>query len=691
MRITISKLSTPGAATLSPEQHSRLRSWLFSWEIYLIVLVASLLRFYQINTTQFMEDQAAVFSLAHHAIAHRLIPITSNAASVGIANPPGVIYFLMLPALLSPDPVWGAVQVGIFTVVAALLTYLFTRRYYGRFAGIVAALLYATASKPLEYARAIWQQNLMAPFLVLFMFALFWGVVERRKGWFAPAILLLGILFQLHESSSLLVIPLLLAVVLAPKTLRWRDLGLAVAALFIIYFPWIIWEVHTKFADILSLFSLSKQHTHIDSQAIRFYLLFLSPYNPQLVSTHSLLGVLAPWLSWLEYVLPALVVGGFVTILGLALHGETRLRNWWAAFCADPYKCGLIVLLAWQIVPLVLLSRHAIDLQPHYFLFLMPGPFILIGLFLSKLVGWSQQRGNRWKILRYGVYIITGLIIMAQLVGSTASVIDISNGHFDDRSFYSHYRSDLNSLQRALTEADQLAQQRHLDHVYITTDSSTAPALRYLSEQIQTPTTLFDTTNCLVLPNPTDGPAVLLVGPYDPLTNALLSEYATATLVDQPLRPGGAPFKLYVITPISVQTSTTATFTNNLQLLSVQAHHFSFDSSSWLVTRWSILRSAQPGLRTTYNYAFTGLSAASNKQNAFCTFTTMRPGDQLLVAFSLPNNTLMPSSVTFMAQASMKTPYNPSYGPFHFETYIDQTTPAKTLQTPEGKDSITYP
>ena len=109
-------------------------------------------------------------------------------------NPPAVIYLLMIPAAISSNPLWGAIFVGLLNVIAVLLTYIFVRRYYGRIASIIASLLYATASGPLHYSRFIWQQNMIAPFVVLFIFALFWGVVDRRKGWLFPALVLLGIL-----------------------------------------------------------------------------------------------------------------------------------------------------------------------------------------------------------------------------------------------------------------------------------------------------------------------------------------------------------------------------------------------------------------------------------------------------------------------------------------------------------------
>ncbi len=657
----------------SPPGSNRLRTWFLrllsftvsTWEVYFILLVAGFLRFYQINTTELDEDQAKLYRLAYDAVHHALLPVTSNVASIGISNPPGVIYLFMPLAALRFNPMWGAVLVGVFTTAAGVLTYFFTRRYYGRFAGTVAALLYATAAGPLNYARFIWQPNLMPPFVVLFMFALFRGVVERRKGWLWPALVLFGILYQMHPTTLLLGVPLLVAVALAPGTLRWRDLFLACFLLLIIFLPYLAWEVFTGFADIHGIFTLTNQHAHFDTQAIRFYRYFLAPYDNLPGNIHSVVRALAPLLPWLTAAVLLLTLGGFVTAgLSFLLSGEEQSRTstmqgsgsvvrkslavvleWWKSLQAAPYQCGLLLLLVWQIVPLLILSRHAISLHSQYFFMFMP-----------------------------------------------AAVIDTSSGYFDDRSFQPYpYHNDLRSMQNALNEADQLAQQRHLSRVYITTDYATQTALRYLAEQMRTPTTLFDAASCLVLPNPADGPAVLLVGPYDGLTNALLNQFASAMLVDSPARLGGAPYRLYVVTPAAVQTPSSMAFTGDLQLLDTQG--LNYNGSSWLVTRWSLLRSEQPRYRTTYSYAMAAIPAGAGQQSSGsgCTFTAIRAGDELLVAFSLSRGGSAPASVAIKAQSFMTTPDNPYYGPFHLETDGDRRTAAIKLRTVDGSDSIMFP
>src|SRR5438128_2257709 len=84
------------------------------WEIYPILLIASILRFYMINVTEFDADQATIFSMAHGAVSHGHLVATSNVASIGIVNPPAIVYILMFPAAFSTNPLWGAVLTAIF-------------------------------------------------------------------------------------------------------------------------------------------------------------------------------------------------------------------------------------------------------------------------------------------------------------------------------------------------------------------------------------------------------------------------------------------------------------------------------------------------------------------------------------------------------------------------------------------------
>ena len=272
-------------------------------------------------------------------------------------------------------------------------------------------------------------------------------------------------------------------------------------------------------------------------------------------------------------------------------------------------------------------------------------------------------------------------------MGSTAALIDEASGN----NLHGYSYNTLSSLEDALNQVDQLATLHHLNHVYIATDQYTQNSLSYLAEQTRIPTTLFDASRCLVLPNASAGPAVLLIGPYDKLSMVLLSHFAIATLFSQPERLGGAPFQLYFVQPLAVSKliSPNEAFVNSLQLLDKKAQQLWFDNATWLATRWSYIRSAASSYRTTYTYTMKVLFNHKSSISSYCVSTSIQAGDQLIVTFPLLQSVYVPSSMTLSAISFTTKPLNVSYGPFHLETGIDQSTKPLVLQTIEGLTGIT--
>ena len=695
------------------EQNSRRGRFyrIFSaWEIYPIMLVAAFLRLYQLNVTEFDEDQATVFRMARDAVTHGLLPATSNIASIRINNPPGVVYLLMLPAAFSSDPLWGVALVALLNIAAVLLTYIFVRRYFGRLAAILAALFYATATMPVHFSRFIWQQNMIAPFVVLFFFVLFRGAVDRRKGWLFPALFLLGLVIQLHETTALLAVPLLVAVLLAPETVRWRDVIFGLLANLLLYSTYILWEIATHFADVPIFLRITKLPAQIDSSAFVYYRDFFSPFSQVPTNPRTIVYHLYPALSWLNALMPLLVFGGFVTASLLFLasfttdplsaSGETRTKpgfwsrlwRWWTGFRSSPTRCAMLLLLVWQIVPLLVLSRHSVPVFPYYVLLLMPGPFILIGLLVEEASKWMRARGRDLLILRYGLYFCISITLIAQMVGTTAGLVDDTNGNTGHGFGY----NSLSFMQNALNEADQLARQRHLRHVYISSDIRSQVSLRYLAEQMRTPSTVFDAASCLVLPNPATGPAVYLIEPGDTLALTLLNKFAGVTQIDRPARLGSEPYHLLIVQPPApgVDRTSTQQFVNNLQLLYAHTSIMQAANSNLLVTRWTFLRSVPVAYRTFYTYRITSsLQSSASGANAAsvysdCVFSSMQAGDQLIVTFPFPSTASISSQVKFTGSYYITQPHNIAMGPLQLENIRDQRTTPVSLQNSSGGDAL---
>jgi len=689
------------------------------------MLVAGFLRLGRLDTSSFAGDQRVLFAMAYDAIHNGLIPITSNRASILIPHQPLSIYILAIPVLFSADPLWATIMTGLFNVIAVLLAYIFTRRYYGRLTAAIATSLFATAETVIVFSRFIWQPTLIGPFVMLFLFTLFWGVVERRKGWLFPAVLLLGCIYQLHESSLLLVAPLFVAILLVPQTIRVRDVVLALVSLLLLSAPYIVWEVMTHFADVFIVLHTLKAHAVIDFRIVAYYERFLDGYyydNPFAHDTRfftstyydptgsasSVVYPILPLLAWARQILLMLLVGGFAIAAVFVLRfrvasGQSdgdalppkgqmdisrffaSLYGWWLGLRAAPYRCGLLILLVWQLVPLLALMRHSAPVHLHYLLMLPPGPYIFIGLCITQLLLWLRrgEAGRLWQGIRYGMAVLVVLLCIVQLVGSTASLLDTANGINNHIFGY----NAIGSLDHAVQEADQVAQQHHFHRVYIaaTTATDSLAALSQLAKNMQTPSTLFDPTHCLVLPTPSEGPAVLLIRSENTADQALLSSFTSAVLVDQPPISGAAPFKLYIVTPNAVPRPTNTGFANNLQLLAPQAEQLPDASSKLMVARWLLLRNEQPGSFVTYTYSMAAKTQTLGNFYSDCMLTSMRAGDQLLTAFALPANMVLPTLSITSQFLRVAAPIL-SAGPLRFEAFDPPFDPQATTVTLSAMD-----
>jgi 4-amino-4-deoxy-L-arabinose transferase-like glycosyltransferase len=693
---------------------------LFSWEMYLIILVAGFLRLYRIDTTEFNLDQANLFRMAYDAVHHGMLVATSNGSSLGTINPPAIIYFLMPTALFSTNPLWAAVWFALLMTAGVLITYIFVRRYFGRVTGTIAGLLFAAANAPVYYSRFIWNQNLLLLFTPLFIAVLLWGVVERRKGWFAPAVLLLGLNYQFHGSSALLVSALLIAVALVPRAISWRDVGFAVLSLLVLFFPYLLWLFYSHFRDIAIMINASRLPAQIDTQALSFDQMLLgvslpanapflpnSPFPPLVNLMNAVMTVLlimAGGMAVVQVIWPGRCGRSTIEPERGSPRWWERVWKWWLELRTDAYRSSLLLLLVWQVVPLLALSRHSIPLYPHYLLFLMPGQYILIALLLTRAIEWFRSRpfGQLGLSASIGTGFLSIALIATQYGASLWFITLITTGNFSGGGHQWNNFYTLNSIKNAIHEADQLAQQRHLDHLYIEmyANYDYLASATYLAEHTQTPATVFG-EKCLVLPAATSGPAVLLVGPYNDVTDGILPHFASATLVDKPVFLGEEPFKLYIVQTLPTLAparSQNTTLPNGMQLLDTQ--RVNILHSPWLATRWNILRTDPIQSQTTYAYKLINMAvppaSTPDDQIRECFYTSIQTGDQFISTFPLSSRSQAPTSLKIQVQSYKVTPTEMQYTLFNrfkitFATgFMDFQIPVALL-TSTGQDYVTIP
>ena len=285
------------------------------------------------------------------------------------------------------------------------------------------------------------------------------------------------------------------------------------------------------------------------------------------------------------------------------------------------------------------------------------------------------------------------------MIGTSALVIDTAHGVFDSHNYFPIYYNDYGSIENAVSAADQLARQRHIHHIYIAANLGVMEGIKYFSQNIHTPVTIFDNAHCLVLPGTQVGPVVYMDAPYSPLAETLLHQYANATLISQLKRMGGDPFNLYVLSPKSTPRTTVSPqqdFTSTLQLQEPQAHYISASNESWMVTHWQLAQSASSDWRTTYDYAFranlTGQAVDPNEPADECVMTRVQAGDHLFVGFDFSSlQGQVPTTVSLEVQYLIFKPWLLHFGPIRFQTFDDRIDQDLHLHMLNRQEALTLP
>src|SRR5581483_9843968 len=386
--------------------------------------------------------------------------------------------------------------------------------------------------------------------------------------------------------------------------------------------------------------------------------------------------------------MPYLLVCAVLACIFLVLRPTRRVRGTlWRDFLASPERKGLLLLLLWQ-ANVLLMMRNSIDLFIHYLLFFVPGQFILLAVFLAKGPRLVERFRPSWEhAARLGVIALSGLIIVAQFIGSMGTLIDRAQGNFDSRAVAPEY-FDLASLQNILGRADQLARQDHLARIYMPTDLPTTLAVQYLAQFERTPIVTFDDTQCVVLPPAQAGPVVFVLPPSSPDVETVLADYADKRFAGAVDHPGGAPFRFYIVTA-RPEPAPAWQLSGGWQGLSTRAQVLPASTSGdrWLVTRWSTQVTHLPAPRTTYTYSL-NLQARGLNTSVSCPATATYAGDQAFLLVSLRPVRQLPRSITIRPSISVTGPQIYRAGPITFATFDEVVVSQTWLQTTGGARRI---
>ena len=232
-----------------------------------ILFLAGFLRFYRLSLMEFKYDEADNAYRALEFVSGGVLPQTGMMSSIGVYNPPFFIYLLSIPFMLSRDPVIAAGFIALLNVIGVGLCFMFCNSFFSRRVAVMASLLFAVNPWAVMFSRKIWNQNVLTPFVILFLFSIYKLVFEKNKKFIYLIIISLAVLTQLHMSCVVFLIFLGIVLIITRPQIKLHHYLTGLGILIVFYLPYIIFEFQNSFFNIKAFFSFFKNPSFFNPEA----------------------------------------------------------------------------------------------------------------------------------------------------------------------------------------------------------------------------------------------------------------------------------------------------------------------------------------------------------------------------------------------------------------------------------------
>lgn len=608
--------------------------WLRHWEFWLTLAVGAFLRLWHLGTSQFLDDQAMLMSMARNSVLQHALPVTGIPSSIGALNPPFSVYLLVPFAFFTRDPFPAVVGIALWNVLGVALCYVFAWRYFGRRIAAIGALLFATSGAAVDFSRFLWQQNYLPPVLILWAFVTFAGALRGSRGWLIASVTLLALAALLHPTALLFIPVLLVAFLLAPRKPRVGEYVAAAAVLLVLATPTLVWEQLSGFPDlhVFQHYTAAAPQINFDVLGVMEQVLgpptFPGSAGPATfapATADSPYAAVAWWAPALWYLACVVYIASYAILTSLVIvpivrrfreapssgladrqRGFRTMRVWKTLRADSEWCIHLLLWLSVTIVPAAMI-RHSSPVHAHYLHVLYPLLFILAGVGTDRLLRWSRSGVHHLvrsigalpahRIQRVGSALLVGsiaVLLIGQTLQSSLYTASQATGQVDN-TYYGYSVSELQTADAAL---DTLQREQGTAGTYISTPVwYTSNALTYMLIGEHSGRTL-DYGNCVVLPPAGSQPVLVVSTRTESPVAGLLAEMPNARLVRTLPMPGNEPFLVYRVqgdTPLLAHEQGISGlifqdgFGNTMRLDGA-----ALENGSALRLRWTVLRMAPP-------------------------------------------------------------------------------------------------
>jgi 4-amino-4-deoxy-L-arabinose transferase-like glycosyltransferase len=381
-----------------------------------LLLVAGALRMAWPGITEFKADEARLLSLALE-MRQGTLAVRGISSSTGFPNFPMSVWLYALPVLVWPHPYAATLFTGLLNTLAVGGGYWLARRYWGTGAALAATLLFAVSPWAVLFSRKIWAQNLLPLFVMVWAISAALALVEGRRWMLAVHILALAVAIQIHLAAVALLPATLVLLLVFWRRVEWRALLAGVGLAVLVAAPFLVYLApRLGGMALLGGGGEAAPGATMGRDALRYSSMIITGSD-----IHSLAGPSQfqayldrlPPMAWVYALWLLLVVGGVVWLVGGLLRDRSTTQA----------QAGF-VLLVWLVSPLLVFLWPWTPVYLHYFIALLPAPYLISGVFVGAILARAGAwgRGLTWAVLLVTAGLqVAALVSLLSLVGSVAT------------------------------------------------------------------------------------------------------------------------------------------------------------------------------------------------------------------------------------------------------------------------------
>ncbi len=366
----------------------------FKWEVLaisILLLLAAVLRLYRIGDYMtFLGDEGRDAIVMRDIVTFKHFPLIGPGTSIGQMYLGPWYYYLVAPSILLAgfSPVGLAIEVALAGVATVALLWWISRQWFGREAAVAISALYAISPTVIIQSHSSWNPNVMPFFALITMYGI-WKV--WRLGywqWLVISAISFAFVLNSHYLGLLLLPTMGLFWLLARKSDAWLKYTAVATVVFLLLMSPLVWfdarHGWNNFAAMRQFFT--DRQTTVNLKAYKAI--------PNL------------WPVWRD------IVSSLVVAKQPRLAGPVALVILaGAAYAASRTKSkDLLFTCVWLGVGVVGLGLYKQHIYDHYYGFLFPAPFLLLGF------GLQQLTKSTWA--KVGMATIIGMLVVVNLINN---------------------------------------------------------------------------------------------------------------------------------------------------------------------------------------------------------------------------------------------------------------------------------